>query len=73
MNWKTKVTLIGGVLGLLIGIASAMMYIQTVRTQQGDREDVILPPVETRDLLSILVTSVSLLRTIANLGTINQP
>jgi hypothetical protein len=72
MNWKTRVTLVGGFLGLLIGIASAMLYIQTIRDEQGDRDDVVLPEVGTRDLFPIVVTGVGLLRTIANLGTSNE-
>ena len=70
MNWKTRVTLIGGFLGLLIGIASAMLYIRTVQGEQGDRDDVVLPEVKTTDLLPILMTAVGLVRTIAGLGTL---
>ncbi|MCL5994838.1 MAG: hypothetical protein M1546_02140 [Chloroflexi bacterium] len=72
MNWKTRVTVIGGFLGLLIGVASAMLYIRTVQGEQGDREEVTLPEVKTKDLLPILVTAVGLVRTIANLGTLND-
>ena len=70
MNWKTRVTLIGGFLGLLIGIASAMLYIRTVQGEQGDRDDVVLPEVKTKDILPILITAVGLVRTIAGLGTL---
>jgi hypothetical protein len=70
MNWKTRVTLIGGFLGLLIGIASAMLYIRTVQGEQGDRDDVVLPEVKTKDVLPILITAVGLVRTIAGLGTL---
>ena len=69
MNWKTRATLIGGFLGLLIGVASAMLYIRTVQGEQGDREDVTLPEVKTTDILPIVVTAVGLVRTIAGLGT----
>ena len=72
MNWKTRVTLIGGFLGVLIGIASAMLYIRTIQGEQGDREDVILPEVRTTDMMPILVTAVGLVRTIAGLGTLNE-
>ena len=70
MNWKTRVTLIGGFLGLLIGIASAMLYIRTVQGEQGDRDDVVLPEVKTKDVLPILITAIGLVRTIAGLGTL---
>jgi uncharacterized membrane protein len=72
MNWKTRVTLIGGFLGLLIGVASAVLYIRTVQGEQGSREDVILPEVRTTDIMPILVTAVGLVRTIAGLGTLND-
>ena len=72
MNWKTRATLIGGFLGLLIGVASAMLYIRTVQGEQGDREDVTLPEVKTTDILPIVVTAVGLIRTIAGLGTLND-
>jgi uncharacterized membrane protein len=72
MNWKTRVTLIGGFLGLLIGIASAMLYIRTVQGEQGDRDDVVLPEVKTKDVLPILIRAVGLVRTIAGLGTLED-
>ena len=72
MNWKTRVTLIGGFLGVLIGIASAMLYIRTIQGDQGDRENVILPEVKTTDVLPILVTAAGLVRTIASLGTLGD-
>jgi hypothetical protein len=72
MNWKTRVTVIGGVLGLLIGIASAMLYIHTVQGEQGDHEHIKLPALKTTDVLPILVTVVGLARTIAGLGTLGD-
>ncbi|HEY3341129.1 MAG TPA: hypothetical protein VGK81_03885 [Anaerolineae bacterium] len=72
MNWKTRVTLIGGVLGLLIGVASAMLYIRTVQGEQGDHEKIQLPNVKTSDVLPILVTVIGLARTIAGLGTLGD-
>jgi hypothetical protein len=70
MNWKTKVTIIGGVLGLLIGLASSMLYIRTVEGEQGDRENVKLPRVSPTDILPIMITVIGLARTIAGLGTL---
>jgi hypothetical protein len=72
MNWKTRVTLIGGVLGLVIGLASSMLYIHTVQSEQGDRENVKLPKVNTSDALPILITIIGLARTIAGLGTLHD-
>jgi hypothetical protein len=72
MNWKNRVMIIGGFLGVLIGLASALLYIRTVQGEQGDRDDVILPEMKTKDLLPIMVTGVGLVRTIANLGTLGD-
>ncbi len=69
MNWKTRVALAGGLLGLLIGVASAFVYIRTVTAEQGDKKDVALPPVKPTDVLPIVITAVGLLRTIAGLGS----
>ncbi len=70
MNWKTRVMLIGGFLGVLIGVASALLYIRTIQSEQGDREDVILPEVKPTDFLPIMITATGLVRTIAGLGTL---
>ncbi len=72
MNWKTRVLLVGGFLGVLVGIISGFLYIRTIQSEQGDREDVILPEVTPKDALPILVTAVGLVRTVAGLGTIND-
>ncbi|HEY6072296.1 MAG TPA: hypothetical protein VIV15_02625 [Anaerolineales bacterium] len=68
MNWKTRVTLIGGALGLFIGLASAMLYIYTIQAEQSNRKDVTIPPIKPTDVLPIVITGVGLLRTIASLG-----
>ncbi len=69
MNWKTRVTLVGGFLGLLVGVASAFVYIRTVQSEQGGQEKVQLPALKPTDVLPIIITAVGLLRTIAGLGS----
>ena len=59
----------GGVIGLLIGVVSAFVYIRTVTVEQGDKRDIELPPVKPTDVLPIIITAVGLLRTIAGLGS----
>jgi hypothetical protein len=72
MNWKTRVTLIGGAVGLLVGLAAAMLYIFTIQSEQGDRKEVILPRLRPADVMPIVVTGVGLIRTIAVLGTLQE-
>ncbi|MCL4505520.1 MAG: hypothetical protein M1434_02035 [Chloroflexi bacterium] len=69
MNWKIRVTLVGGFLGLLVGVASAFVYIRTIQSEQGDHEKVQLPALKPTDVLPIVITAVGLLRTIAGLGS----
>lgn len=73
MNWKTRVTIIGGVSGLLIGLAAAMLYIRTVQMEQGSNSRVTLPALNTSDVLPVLITAIGLVRTIAGMGTLQKP
>jgi uncharacterized membrane protein len=73
MNWKTRVTIIGGVSGLLIGLASAMLYIRTVEMEQGNNSKITLPALNTSDVLPVLITAIGLVRTVAGMGTLTKP
>ena len=68
MNWKAKIFAIGGGLGLVVGIAAAVLYVRTIQQTQGDRPNANLPAVQTGDLLRILVSLITLVRTIAGLA-----
>ena len=72
MNWKIRVALTGGVIGLVVGLAAAMLYIFTVQSEQGDRKEVVLPKLRPADVMPIVVTGVGLIRTIAVLGTLGD-
>lgn len=73
MNWKTRVTIIGGVSGLLIGLASAMLYIRTIEMEQGSHSRVTLPALNASDMIPVLITAIGLVRTIAGMGTLEKP
>ncbi len=68
MNWKVKVFAIGGGIGLIVGLAAALLYARTVEQSQAGRASVKLPAVQTGDLLRILISVVTLVRTIAGLA-----
>ncbi|MCS7060493.1 MAG: hypothetical protein RMN25_04935 [Anaerolineae bacterium] len=68
MNWKAKVFLVGGVIGLIVGLAAAALYARTIEQSQGGRSNVKLPAVQTGDLLRIAVSVMTLVRTIAGLA-----
>ena len=61
VNWKTKVLIVGGVLGTLVGVASAYLLIQN----QKEEETLQVTPGEGVKL-GVLV--LGLLRSIATLG-----
>ena len=61
VNWKTKVLIMGGLLGTLVGVASAYLLIQN----QKEEENLQVTPGEGVKL-GVLV--LGLLRSIATLG-----
>lgn len=61
VNWKTKVIIVGGLLGTLVGVASAYLLIQN----QKEEESLQVTPGEGVKL-GVLV--LGLLRSIATLG-----
>jgi len=68
MNWKVKVFVIGGGIGLIAGLAAAALYARTIEQSQSGRAKISLPAVQTSDLLRILISLVTLVRTIAGLA-----
>ena len=61
-DWKMKALVIGGVLGAVLGIGAAYLYVSNVEESGED------PDVSPRDAVTIGVTVIGLLRQIANLG-----
>jgi hypothetical protein len=69
MNWRVKVLAIGGVLGVLIGLASALLYVRTIeQAGGGDAANTKLPAVQTSDGLRIFISVIMLVRSIAGLA-----
>lgn len=60
-NWKPKILLVGGVLGALVGIAAAYLFIQN-RADEGP------PDVSAGEGVKLGVLVLGLLRSIASLG-----
>jgi hypothetical protein len=61
-DWKMKAVLVGGVVGALVGVGAAYLYIRNIE-EAGET-----PHVGTQDAMSIGVTLVALVKQIANLG-----
>jgi hypothetical protein len=68
MNWRVKVFAIGGVLGLLVGLAAALLYVRTIEQSNGSADDPKLPAVQTADGLRIFISVIMLVRSIAGLA-----
>ncbi len=66
-NWKTKLMLLGGVAGALIGVGAAYLYVRSVDAEQGGQA--LAPrPVKPTAAVSVGFAVLGLLRQIANLG-----
>ncbi len=72
MNWKVKVFAIGGGIGLMVGLAAAALYARTVEQSQVGRANVKLPAIQTGDLLRIVISVITLVRTIAGLADADE-
>ncbi len=62
LDWKVKAIIVGGVVGALIGIGAAYLYVRNIEEAGED------PRLATKDAMSIGVSLVSLVRQIANMG-----
>ena len=63
LDWKTKALIVGGVVGALVGVGAAYLYIRNIE-EAGEE-----PQLETKDALQLGVSLVSLVKQIANLGS----
>jgi hypothetical protein len=68
MNLKTRVMIIGGVVGALLGVGAAYLFLQstTVQVDEGGREK--LPAIQPAKALTLGLGVLTLLRQIAGMG-----
>jgi len=67
LNWKTKLMLLGGIAGALIGVGAAYLYVRSVDAEHGGLA--LAPrPVKPTAAVSVGLSVLGLLRQIANLG-----
>jgi len=62
LDWKTKAMIVGGVVGALVGVGAAYLYVRNLEAA-GDE-----PKLEPRDAMTIGMSLVTLVRQIANMG-----
>jgi hypothetical protein len=66
-NWKTKLMLLGGIAGALVGVGAAYLYVRSVDAEQGGLA--LAPrPVKPTAAVSVGLSVLGLLRQIASLG-----
>jgi len=62
-NWKMKVVIIGGVMGAVVGVCAAYIYVRKLE-ESGEK-----PSIATKEAVAVGFSLVSLLRQIANMGS----
>jgi len=67
LNWKTKMMLLGGIAGALVGVGAAYLYVRSVDAEQGGQA--LAPrPVKPTAAVSVGLSVLGLLRQIASMG-----
>ncbi|MEM9952940.1 MAG: hypothetical protein AAFV93_22360 [Chloroflexota bacterium] len=67
-TWKTRMYILGGLLGAFMGFASAYLFAKEAEAE-GDANEEKAPDIPAGALLSLLLAAVSLVRQIAETGS----
>ena len=70
MNLRTRVMIIGGVLGALLGVGAAYLYLRSVPVAVDDEGQEQLPAIEPGKALAV---SVGLLGVLRQITSMSQP
>ena len=68
MNVKTRVMIIGGVLGALLGVGAAYVYLRSVPIEEDEEGRQRLPSVQPGKALAVSLGVLTVLKQIAGLG-----
>lgn len=68
MNLRTRVLIIGGVIGALVGVSAALLYLRSTNIEVDDEGRERLPPVQPAKALGVGLGTLTLLRQITGLG-----
>jgi hypothetical protein len=68
MNLKTRVMIIGGVVGALVGVGAAYLYLQSAEVKVDEEGNEQLPSVQPAKALTLGLGVMTLLRQIAGMG-----
>lgn len=62
-NWKTKILILGAVIGALLGLGTAYLLVRTAEENNGGP-----PQISTTDTIKTILGVIGLMRGIASLG-----
>jgi hypothetical protein len=68
MNLRTRVLIIGGVLGALLGVSAAYLYLRSAYVEVDERGQERLPAVQPGRALTVGLGLLTVLKQIAGLG-----
>jgi hypothetical protein len=68
MNLRTRVMIVGGVTGALIGVLAARLYLRSAPIAPGGESEVELPAVQPGDAIKLSLGILGVLRLITGLG-----
>ena len=68
MNLKTRVMVIGGVLGALLGVGAAYLYMRSIPIEEGEEGRQRLPAIQPSKALAVSLGVLTVLKQIAGLG-----
>jgi len=72
VNLRTRVLVLGGFLGILIGVAAALLYLRATPVEVDDRGGQRLPRVRPAGALAVGLGVLSVLKQIVGLGEENH-
>jgi hypothetical protein len=72
MSLKTRVLIIGGVLGALVGVGAAFLYLRSATVETGKEGEERLPAIQPGRALAVVLGTLTVLRQIVGLGQPGQ-
>ncbi len=67
MNLRTRVMLIGGFVGGLVGVLAAQLYLRSVEEELDEEGDADLPSLEPGDVIKLVLSVLGTLKLITSL------
>ena len=72
MNLRTRVLIIGGVFGALLGVSAAHLYLRSVPTEVDDEGKDRLPSIQPGKALAVGLSLLTVLKQVTGLGQLEE-